>query len=114
MKPRQPLAGLSPKALSREPTPIQPLSARQSLVAPFGRLAGQTPSSTAGKVRSIDPGQIGMFEYERRRDPFFDERTYRNNKAREQRRLFPKVKIDKVTVSKEKLDEMMAFIRDNL
>lgn len=117
MKAKLPLASLTahPATLNRQAPPLQPLSERQSLVPPDGRFAGQTPASTAGKVRSIDPGQVGLFEPTRRKDPFFNEQEYKNNQARERRRLFPRARTEKAsTVSKEKLAEMMEFIKNNL
>lgn len=117
MKARLPLQSLTahPATLNRKAEPVQPLSARQSLVPPDGRFAGTPPSSTAGKVRSIDPGAVGLFEPARRKDPYFDERTYRNNLARERRRLFPRARTEKApTVSQAKMAEMMEFIKANL
>ena len=117
MKARLPLQSLTahPTTLNRQVEPLKPLSERQSLVPTYGCKAGQAPSSTAGQVRSIDPGAVGLFEPTKRRDPFFDDRTYRNNKAREARRLFPRARTAKSpTVSAEKMAEMMEFIKNNL
>ena len=98
MKPRQPLQSIK-SALTLVPVPIKPVEVRASETAlAIAKRGNPGPSSTKGRVKSIDPAEVLKFIPTERRDWSFNWFTS------EKERIHRQVMSRKARVSREERD----------